>query len=394
MNAVALDLRTGAALEAALRAGGMEAGQAASAASGLAPVAVRLTGLEHDTLEALVRYAGSRDIELLTGDGWALLAGSRTRLSLLARPFHVPPELAEVAMAVGLALPQDPPPAWRTARGLLTLERPVLVGILNCTPDSFSDGGTLAGVDDAVRRAARLVEEGAHMLDVGGESTRPGRESEVPEEEERARVLPVIERLVRELPDATISIDTVKAGVARAALDAGASVVNDVSGLRLDQRMAGVVADAGAGLVLMHSRGASLELAGYRHTSYDDGAPAGVLAELRAALDGALSAGIAPEAIVVDPGLGFGKTPAQTLELLDQLGGFLALGRPIYLGPSRKRFLGEVTGLPVAERDGVTAVACALAWERGARLFRVHDVGQARAALALAAALEPSPDTA
>jgi dihydropteroate synthase len=372
----------------------MEAGQAASAASGLRPLAVRLTGLEPTTLEALVRFAGSKGVELLTGDGWALLAGSRTRLSLLARPFHVPPELAETAMAIGMALPQEQPPAWRTARGLLVLDRPLLVGILNVTPDSFSDGGTLDGVDAALRRAELLVTDGAAMLDVGGESTRPGRASEVPEQEERARVVPVLEALARELPGVTLAVDTVKAGVARAALDAGAAVVNDVSGLRLDARMAGVVAEAGAGLVLMHSRGAGLELASYSHAAYAHGAPATVLAELRAAHDAALGAGVAPECLVVDPGLGFGKTPAQSLELLDQLGSFLALGRPIYLGPSRKRFLGEVTGLPVAERDGVTAVACALGWERGARIFRVHDVRQARAALDLAAALEPSPDPA
>ena len=190
-----------------------------------------------------------------------------------------------------------------------------------------------------------------------------------------------------------MSIDSVKASVAKAALDAGAAVVNDVSGLRLDPEMASVVARAGAGLVLMHSRGEHLELASYTHARYDDGVVGAVLRELRASIEVAAAAGIAPGTIAVDPGLGFGKTTAQSLALLDQLGAFLALGRPVYLGPSRKRFLGEPSGLPVGERDGVTAVACALGWERGARIFRVHDVRQTRDALALATALEATSRT-
>jgi len=143
----------------------------------------------------------------------------------------------------------------------------------------------------------------------------------------------------------------------------------------------------------MHSRGEHLELASYTHARYDDGVVGAVLRELRASIEVAAAAGIAPGTIAVDPGLGFGKTTAQSLALLDQLGAFLALGRPVYLGPSRKRFLGEPSGLPVAERDGVTAVACALGWERGARIFRVHDVRQTRDALALATALEATSRT-
>jgi dihydropteroate synthase len=394
VNAVPLSLHSPGALAGALRAGGLDAGDADSAASGAAPLAVRFTGLEHATLEALVRYAGKLGLDLSTGADWAIVAGSRARLSTLAQPFRVPGELAELALALATAMPQGPAATWDVARGTLALDRPLIVGILNVTPDSFSDGGALTSLDLALRHAERLVLEGARMLDVGGESTRPARTEIVADDEELRRVLPVIERLASEFPGVAVSIDTVKASVAKAALDAGATVVNDVSGLRLDPGMAAVVAQAGAGLVLMHSRGEHLELASYAHARYDDGVVGAVLGELRAGLDVAAAAGIAPGAIAVDPGLGFGKTTAHSLALLDQLGAFLALGRPLYLGPSRKRFLGEVSGLPVAERDGVTAVACALGWERGARIFRVHDVRQTRDALALATALEPPSHTA
>ena len=393
MNAVPLSLHSPGALAGALRAGGVEAGDAESAASGAAPLAVRFTGLERATLEALVRHAGKLGIDLSTGQDWAIVAGSRARLSTLAQPFRVPPELAELALVLATAMPLEPAATWDIARGTVPLDRPLIVGILNVTPDSFSDGGALGSLDAALRHAEILVQEGARMLDVGGESTRPARTEIVADDEELRRVLPVVERLASEFPGVAVSIDIVKASVARAALDAGAAVVNDVSGLRLDPEMASVVARAGAGLVLMHSRGEHLELASYTHARYDDGVVGAVLHELRASIEVAATAGIAPGAIAVDPGLGFGKTTAQSLALLDQLRAFLALGRPVYLGPSRKRFLGESSGLPVAERDGVTAVACALGWERGARIFRVHDVRQTRDALALATALEATSRT-
>jgi dihydropteroate synthase len=390
--AVPLDPRSVAALSAALRAGGVASRDLDAARAGLAPAAIRLLGLEAPALEALVRHGGRLGLDVVTGTDWAIVAGSRARLSSLARPWVVPADLAEVAAVVGTALPPDPPAAWRTAIGPIPLDRPTIVGILNLTPDSFSDGGALDSVAAVLRRAEALVQAGAAMLDLGGESTRPGRTAVVPADEEARRVVPAVECLARELPGVPLSIDTVKSGVARAALDAGAAVVNDVSGLRLDPAMAAVVASAGAGVVLMHSRGEHLELASYAHAEYADGVLSGVLEGLRRSLAEASAAGIAAETIAVDPGLGFGKTPAQSVALLDGLGGFLALGRPVYLGPSRKRFLGEVTGLPTAERDGVTAVACALAWERGARIFRVHDVARAREALALASALDSPSD--
>jgi dihydropteroate synthase len=184
-----------------------------------------------------------------------------------------------------------------------------------------------------------------------------------------------------------ISVDTIKAEVARQSLAEGAAIVNDVAGLRLDPEMARAAAEGEAGVVLMHSRGSILEIASYTHAEYEGGVVAGVLGELRAAVAHATAGGVAPEAIAVDPGFGFSKTVEQNFLLFDQLPALQALGRPVVVGPSRKRFLGAVTGLPVEDRDRATATACALAWGRGARIFRVHDVGAAREALALAQAV-------
>ncbi|HEX3236079.1 MAG TPA: dihydropteroate synthase, partial [Gemmatimonadales bacterium] len=287
-----------------------------------------------------------------------------------------------------LGIPAEPVPTWDTARGPLALDRPVLVGILNVTPDSFSDGGRYAGRDAALAHAEELLASGATVLDVGGESTRPGRSESVPQDEELRRVVPVIEALARNDPGLVISVDTVKAPVARAALAAGAAVVNDVSAFRLDPEMAAVVAGAGAGAILMHSRGSVLEIASYQHADYAGDVVGQVIAELRAAIATAAEAGVSPGAIVLDPGFGFSKTVEQNVLLFDQLEALQALGRPVLVGPSRKRFLGSLVGLPLEERDRATATACALAWERGARLFRVHAVAAAREALALAVAME------
>jgi dihydropteroate synthase len=387
VNVTPLALHSPRAVRDALRSHGWEEGLAATAAGGAHPLAFHLTELDQGSLEALVRFAGTLGLEVLTGDGWAVLSGSRSRLSAFARPWTAPETLVDVAVQLGSALPGEPPAGWRTAAGWVALDRPVLVGILNVTPDSFSDGGQFVRSDSALEQAERLVREGATIIDVGGESTRPGRESDVPVEEELRRVVPVVEALVAAFPELIVSVDTVKSAVARAALDAGAAVVNDVSGFRLDPAMAATVAASGAGVILMHSRGSILELASYRHTNYGDDLVGTVLAELRSAIAAAGSAGIAADAVVIDPGFGFAKTVEQNLVLFDQLAAFQRLGRPILVGPSRKRFLGEITGLPVEDRDRITAAACALAWERGARLFRVHAVGAAREALALAHAV-------
>jgi dihydropteroate synthase len=188
-----------------------------------------------------------------------------------------------------------------------------------------------------------------------------------------------------------ISVDTVKAEVARVALEAGAAILNDVSAFRLDPAMADVAARGGAGVVLMHSRGTVSTMARLDHAEYAPDVVSGVQGELAEALDRAVTAGVVPDRIVLDPGFGFAKTAEQNLLLLDQLSALSTLGRPLLVGPSRKRFLGSVTGRDVAERDAATAAACVLAYERGARLFRVHDVAQTRDALAVASAVRGSP---
>ncbi len=369
-------------------AGGFERWKADAAAQGTEPAALLLSGLDADTMEKLVAYAGGKlGLDVLTLSAGAVVSGSRARLQALARPWVGPPELAELAFQVGLALPVELPSSWSTVSGMVDLDRPVVVGILNLTPDSFSDGGTLPTLDAALARADVLLEGGAGMLDVGGESTRPGRPDPVPADEEIARVVPVIRALRARWPEVPVSVDTVKATTARAALDAGAAVINDVSGLRLDPAMSAVVAAAGAGVVLMHSRGDVGSMASYDHADYEGDVVGAVIAELREAVDRATLGGIGADRIVLDPGFGFSKTVEQTMLLADQLTALHALGRPILVGPSRKRFLGAMTGRDVADRDRATAALCALAYARGARLFRVHDPAAVRDALAVAHAL-------
>ena len=274
--------------------------------------------------------------------------------------------------------------AWVTCRGPIALDRPRILGIVNVTPDSFFDGGLHAGVAAAVAHAERLLEDGADILDIGGESTRPGaRPVELAEELER--VLPVVRELTRRFPDVPLSIDTVKAEVARAAVADGVAIVNDVAALRLDPALAGVVAATGAGVVLMHSRGGVGEMASYALAEYGPDPVGDIVLELAGALDRALGAGIADGAIVLDPGLGFSKRTEHSIALLARLDRILALGWPVLLGPSRKRFVGDVAGgLPPAERLDGTLAACVAGLLGGARLFRVHDVAPVRRALAVA----------
>jgi dihydropteroate synthase len=381
-----------AVLAGVLRSGGWDEWKADAAAQGTEVAALRVSGLDAGTIEELVRYAGrTLGLEVQTGESWAVILGTRARLQALARPWTGPPALAELAHQLGLMLPVELPVLWPTARGTVSLARPVLVGILNLTPDSFSDGGALPTVEAAVAHAERLLEGGATVLDVGGESTRPGRPAPVPEAEELGRVLPVVHALVRRWPALLVSVDTVKSRVARAAIDAGAAIINDVSAFRLDAGMAKVAAETGAGVVLMHSRGGVSDMATYEHADYGGDVVGVVLEELRASVDGATASGILPDRIVVDPGLGFSKTVEQNILLADQLGALRALGRPVLVGPSRKRFLGAITGRELPDRDRATAALCALAYERGARLFRIHDPTAAMDALRIAHALGEAP---
>jgi dihydropteroate synthase len=257
------------------------------------------------------------------------------------------------------------------------------MGILNVTPDSFSDGGEIHGDPGrALARARAMVDAGAALLDVGGESTRPGA-ARVSVDEELARVLPVIEALVRELP-VPVSVDTRKAAVARAALAAGAAIVNDVSGLAHDPGMAAAVAEGEAGLVLMHMRGEPADM--MERAVYGD-VVREVARELGAAVAAARAAGIAGDAIVIDPGIGFAKTAEHSLTVLKRLAELSALGHPILVGPSRKSFLGKVLDAPLAERVAGTVAACVVAYGAGARLFRVHDVAPVVQALRVAEAI-------
>jgi dihydropteroate synthase len=267
-------------------------------------------------------------------------------------------------------------------RGAVSLDRPVIVGIVNLTPDSFSDGGRYLDPGRALAQVEALMAEGAAMLDLGAESTRP-HTTPVPEDEEWRRLEPVLTGVVLKFPEVPVSVDTVKASVARRALDAGAWAINDVSGLRLGTRLADACAEHDAGLVLMHSRGDVRTMATYEHATYQD-VTAEVSRELEQAVTQAQEHGVSRDRIVLDPGLGFAKTPEQSFQVLGGLPALLRLGLPLMIGPSRKRFLGAATGREVAERDVATAAACAVGWLLGARLFRVHAVAPTRDALAVA----------
>jgi dihydropteroate synthase len=247
------------------------------------------------------------------------------------------------------------------------------MGVINVTPDSFSDGGERFDPALAIEAGVRMADEGADLIDVGGESTRPGAEP-LSSDEERRRVLPVIEGLLPRVA-VPLSIDTYKASTAEAALAAGAAMVNDISGLRYEPALAGVVARAGAAIVLMHTRGRSKDM--YRQASYHDVVDE-VLDELRESIAFATGAGIPKAAIVVDPGLGFAKEAAHSYEVLARLDEFSELGRPVLAGPSRKSFLTRPLAkeVPPARRDWITAGAVAAAVLAGAHIVRVHAVAE------------------
>ena len=259
--------------------------------------------------------------------------------------------------------------------------RPSVMGVVNVTPDSFSDGGVHLDPDVASAAARRMVAEGAAIVDIGGESTRPGSEG-VSAEEELRRVVPVLEQL-EGIP---VSIDTSKAGVARRALELGAELVNDVTALRGDPALAGVVGESGAYLCLMHMQGEPRTM--QRSPTYDD-VVADVAAFLEERVAFAVGAGVAEELICVDPGIGFGKTVEQNFELVRRLGEIAALGRPVLVGFSRKSSLGRVLGDAKATTGPLSAsvAAAVTAYERGATILRVHDVREHVEALTVAAAV-------
>ncbi len=263
-------------------------------------------------------------------------------------------------------------------------ERSLIMGVLNLTPDSFSDGGRFSDPRRAVARALQMQEEGADLIDVGGESTRPGARPVLVREELR-RILPVVERLSGRLR-IPISVDTSKSAVAREALRAGAALVNDITALR-DPEMGPLVADKKVPVILMHTRGTPRtmkRLARYRHLIPE------ITAELRRSVRQALACGIRKNKILIDPGIGFAKTPRHNLVLLNHIDTFKKLGFPVVVGPSRKSFIGHVLGDPGADRLFGTAAAVALAAFQGAAILRVHDVAAMRQVIAVAGAIRGS----
>lgn len=273
---------------------------------------------------------------------------------------------------------------WQTSRRTFDLgERGVIMGILNVTPDSFSDGGNYINAETAVAHALQMIEEGAEIIDVGGESTRPGA-AEVSSAEEIRRVVPVI-KMLRERSETAISIDTSKAEVARAALEAGAEIINDVTALTSDPSMAAVAAESKAGVVLMHMHGTPRSM--QKDPRYED-----VVLEVKDCLASRLvtagKAGIEEERIAVDPGIGFGKTADHNWALIRELGVFAQWGRPVLLGVSRKSLLKDIAGDDMSRRDAATAALTAIGRSKGARIFRVHEIAGNLAALRAAEAAD------
>ncbi len=285
-------------------------------------------------------------------------------------------------------------------------QRPTVFGILNVTPDSFSDGGNFFSTEEAIGQAGRMISEGADAIDVGGESTRPGAKS-VSAREELKRVLPVIRGIRSRWSDISISIDTVKAEVARAALAEGASIVNDVSGMSLDPEMPRVCAEAGCSVVLMHSRGTVADMASYDNAVYGNDPVGEIVAELEESVQTAQRGGIHPGRIALDPGIGFSKRTGHSLAVLVELPRIVALGYPVFVGASRKRVIAELIrytggvgtsagGTTLApelisndDRDMTTVGVNVVAFFAGARIFRVHRVRPNRLALDAAWALTP-----
>ena len=343
-----------------------------------------LVPLEPRVLAEGLKHAG---LAVLRGSKGALALGSVAQIWGAARSLadglerEEPKRLARVLRDRAAAV-EAGPPLWKLRSRALPAGRTLVMGIVNVTPDSFSDGGRLATAEQAIAHAQRLVAEGADLIDVGGESTRPNA-SAVSAQEELARVLPVVRALAAQ--GVVVSIDTTKAAVARAALEAGAEIVNDVSALEGDPAMASLVAAEGAAVCLMHRRGTPADM--QSRAVYDD-LLGEVLAELEQALERARE--IAPERIALDPGLGFAKTGAHNLLLLRRQRELTQLGRPLVIGPSRKAFLGQLSGKPPLERIIGTVAAAVHAASAGASIIRVHDVAAVREALAVSDAIRTS----
>ena len=315
-----------------------------------------------------------------------LLIGTAKQITRLCRKLQAQPfGLSELSAELSLFLAKvnSEPLVWKTSRRSLSLQRPLIMGILNITPDSFSDGGRYYSTERAVEAALQMEAEGADIIDVGGESTRPGAPA-VSSDEELERVIPVIGRLAGSLKCA-ISVDTWKCSVASGALSAGAEIINDISGFTFDPPMAGLAAASGTGVVLMHTRGRPDQM--QQDTVYDD-----LMSEISSGLCYSLSlayeAGVSTECIAIDPGLGFGKDAGANMEVIRRLAELSGFGLPILSGPSRKSFIGKVLGREDCnDRLFGTAASVAISVSHGASILRVHDVRAMRDVADMAHAL-------
>ncbi len=347
---------------------------------------VRLSAVPTPCREGLRHFSKTLDgLELCTSsetstEADVLLVGSIAAMRKLCESLGSDPLMRTLAADLSVVLSGEAPLYLQGRRCRLTLERPLIMGVLNVTPDSFFPGARFADRDGALRHAAALAGEGADLVDVGGESTRPGS-SPIGEQEELDRVVPLIEALRGEL-DLPISIDTTKSRVAREAVSAGADFINDISALRFDPFMAETAAQSGAGLFLMHTRGRPDRM--QENTCYRD-LVGEILNYLHEGIRVAESAGVPREKLAIDPGIGFGKSVEGNLEILRRLREFTALGRPILVGTSRKGFVGKVLERPdPSDRLFGTLATVALSVASGAHILRVHDVGPAREAAMIA----------
>jgi dihydropteroate synthase len=345
---------------------------------------IRVAGLGIREVDVLKQELCSRGGDVATDDDGCLLLGTLAQFERLIPRLKDPAlGIPKLALSIEAALRNSENPLPACPPGIQLAEGPLLMGVLNVTPDSFSDGGLHGAVDEAVQAGLDMVADGASFVDVGGESTRPGA-APVPLSEELGRVRPVIRALAAALPG-RISIDTYKASVAAEALAAGAYMVNDISALRMDPNMVAVVRDAACPVILMHMLGEPRTM--QCEPVYED-----VIRDLYTffveRLTWAVDQGLKEENLLIDPGLGFGKTTAHNLEIMRNLASFRSLGRPMVVGSSRKRFLGEILGIDEPkERDIATACTTTMATLAGAHIVRVHHIGPNRDAIRLARAV-------
>lgn len=319
----------------------------------------------------------STDVILIGTDKQLLLLCGK----LKAQPFGL--AALAVELETLLSTIRRPPETWVTSRRTLSLERPLIMGILNLTPDSFSDGGRFIDPQRAIEYALQMESAGADIIDIGGETTKPGA-SPVPAAEEAARIIPVMERLSKAL-HCPLSVDTWKSSVAESALSAGAEIINDISGFTFDPQMADVVARHGAATVLMHTRGRPDEM--QQDTVYSD-LMTEIMSGLRNSVSQALAAGVQRERIAIDPGIGFGKDLSGNLEILRRLRELTSMGLPVLVGTSRKSFIGKILARhDTSERTFGTAATMALSVANGAQILRVHDVREMRDVVDLAHAI-------